>query len=219
MSIASLVQREFCSDEASRCLIPVDVAAAKAVAIARRVEETEHLPLVSARGRILGGDLYATRDLPPFNTSAMDGYAVRRQDLSGAGPWTLPIGGRLAAGQGEARTLMDSVALRIFTGAPIPSGFDAVIMQERCRRVGDQIHVVERPRDHANIRRCGEDVRTGATLLEAGTPLESSKPGASRRPGDCRNHRVSEGPSWTGLEWIGTRRTRRSARRRQDLQL
>lgn len=164
-------QDEACSAGSSGSLITVEVAAGKAVALARPVQETERVRLVEAHGRILAGDLKATLDLPPFDTSAMDGYAVRLEDLRGDGPWILPIGARLAAGDSASVRSADPVALRIFTGAAVPAGFDAVVMQERCTRIGDRIRIAERPRGDQNIRRGGEDVARGAAILEAGKML------------------------------------------------
>lgn len=160
-----------CTAGADGKVIPVDVAAAKAVAIAKPVRETERLPLIEAVGRVLGRDVVAGLDLPPFDNSAMDGYAVRLSDLPGSGPWTLPLGGRVTAGGGEPLSGMAGECIRILTGAPVPQSFDAVVMQEYCGRVGDCVLFRKRPRDGENIRRAGEDVRAGVTVCDAGRAL------------------------------------------------
>ncbi|MBK8086422.1 MAG: molybdopterin molybdotransferase MoeA [Devosia sp.] len=153
-------------------VIAVDIAAAKALSIARPVRETEHVPLFAARGRVLARAIRAPGCLPVFDNSAMDGYALRLADLAGDGPWELEIGGRLAAGDGPAATqLAPGTCLRIFTGAPVPSDCDAVVMQERCVRDGNRIVLRARPRHGENIRRSGEDVRQGQSVLQPGDVL------------------------------------------------
>ena len=85
-------------------------------------------------------------DLPPFDNSAMDGYAVRLADLTGSGPWTLKLAGRIAAGDDAGDELAKpGAAVRIFTGANVPRDFDAVVMQENCTRNGDFIILEKRP--------------------------------------------------------------------------
>ncbi|MEO3386887.1 gephyrin-like molybdotransferase Glp [Mesorhizobium sp. CAU 1741] len=149
-----------------------DIAAARAAAIAIAVSQSESLDLLDAAGRVLGADLFARHDVPPFDNSAMDGYAVRCTDLGGHGPWRLPVGGRSAAGDlAGANDLQPGTAMRIFTGAPVPAGFDAVIMQEDCERQGDTVAIAARPSPGHNIRRAGEDVAAGTRLLSRGDLL------------------------------------------------
>lgn len=163
---------EACSAGADGKVIPVDIAAAKALAIVRPVYETESVLLVEAAGRILAGDLTARLDLPPFENSAMDGYAVRMSDFVEDGPWIFQVAGRIAAGErGQSPAAGLGVAIRIFTGAPVPPGFGAVIMQEHCERTGDRISVTRLPRQGENIRRRGEDVNAGAVIVRSGEEL------------------------------------------------
>ncbi|MCZ8548681.1 molybdopterin molybdotransferase MoeA [Mesorhizobium qingshengii] len=171
METAIALTNETCQAGASGRVISVDIAAAKAVAIARTVRETEHVPLMAARGRILARDLFGSIDLPPFDNSAMDGYAVRLADFAGTGPWALSVGGRIAAGELHAGQFASNEVLRIFTGAPVPGGFDAVIMQEHCERTNNAVVITTRPRRGINIRYAGEDVRAGDRLLAAGEQL------------------------------------------------
>jgi molybdopterin molybdotransferase len=111
-------------------------------------------------------------DLPPFDNSAMDGYAVRMADLTGSRPWTLELVGRIAAGDDAGGELAKpGSAVRIFTGASVPRGFDAVVMQENCTRNGEFVALEKRPRMGENIRRAGEDVRSESALLEPGMLL------------------------------------------------
>ncbi|MCZ8548130.1 molybdopterin molybdotransferase MoeA [Mesorhizobium qingshengii] len=171
METAIALTNETCQAGASGRVISVDIAAAKAVAIARTVRETEHVPLMAARGRILAHDLFGSIDLPPFDNSAMDGYAVRLDGFAGTGPWVLSVGGRIAAGEFHAGQFASNEVLRIFTGAPVPGGFDAVIMQEHCERTNDAVVITTRPRRGENIRYAGEDVRAGDRLVAVGEQL------------------------------------------------
>jgi molybdopterin molybdotransferase len=149
----------------------VDIAAAKAVAAAVPVAETETLDLLAAIGRVTGANLRASLNLPPFDASAMDGYAVRADSFTGPGPWRLEVTGRIAAG--DAPTQSSEGAVRILTGAPVPQGFDTVVMQEKCRLDGDAIVIDQKPRTGQNVRIAGEDVRRSESLLEAGETLKA----------------------------------------------
>lgn len=153
-------------------VVPFDVAAAKALDAAKPVSRREQLSIYNATGRIVAATMRSAIDLPPFDNSAMDGYAVKSADLQGLGPWILKVGQRVAAGAtGLGVTHPDGAAVRILTGAPVPQGFDCVLMQERCERKDDHIVVSEAPRVGQNIRRAGEDVRSGQVAAEAGAEL------------------------------------------------
>ncbi len=131
----------------------------------------ELLGVESALGRLLGGDVHARVPLPPFDQSAMDGYAIRASDVW-AGSTSLPIASRFAAGD-AARPVGLGHAARVFTGAPLPPGFDTVVMQEHVRML-DSAVVVEGPvRPGSNVRRRGEDCHVGQRLLQMGARLEA----------------------------------------------
>ena len=174
MDAAVSLPESACSVGASGQVIAVDIATAKAVAAVHPVTETERLPSLQALGRVLAADIVSPRALPPFDNSAMDGYAIRSADLAGLGPWTLPVEGRVRAGDAPPIGAVGS-AIRIFTGAPMPAGFDTVVMQERCQRDGDAVIISERPRPGQNVRPAGEDVHRGDVLVEAGAALSSQK--------------------------------------------
>ncbi len=127
-----------------------------------------------AQGRVLAEAVVSGRQLPPADNSAMDGYAVRSGDLSGAEPRrpvTLRVAFEVAAGGDAALPLGLGQAARVFTGAPLPPGADAVVRQEDCEREGDLVQVrVEAP-PGANVREAGEDVRRGERVLEPGERL------------------------------------------------
>lgn len=159
-------------------LIPFDAALRRGQALAVPVPETESLPLAQAMGRVLARPAVAQTPLPPFDNSAMDGYAVRTADLHGSGPWTLPVAARIAAGDTATGASPPGTAARMLTGALVPRDFDAVIMQEHTERRGDTITLTRKPDIGENIRRTGEDLERGGTILEAGRCLAARELGA-----------------------------------------
>ena len=168
--LAEQVHGSSCCETTGERLIPVDIALEKGLALAAPLATIEHLPLMTARGRILAAPAVAPAPMPAFDNAAMDGYAVRTADLTEEPPHALMLAGRVAAGDGWAdgdRAPAGS-ALRILTGAPVPPSFVAVVMQERTRREGDQVVLLETPRPGLNIRRAGEDAAAGTTLVEPG---------------------------------------------------
>jgi molybdopterin molybdotransferase len=150
-------------------LLGFDDALERLLAAARPVAESEAVPLLEADGRVLAAPLTAPLDVPPLDNSAMDGYAVRCADVLAAGA-RLPVSQRIPAGSVGHR-LEPGSAARIFTGAPLPEGADAVVMQERCERHGEDVVVNHVPHEGENIRRCGEDIAGGSVILPAGTRL------------------------------------------------
>lgn len=154
-------------------LIPVDAALARVLSgVARLGPET--VPLDEAAGRTLAADLAARRDQPAVAVSSMDGYALRAQDVAAASPAN-PVALRLigvsAAGRGFDGALQPGQAVRIFTGARIPAGADAVEMQEKSTREGDAVALSAPVRASQYVRAAGLDFRTGAVLLREGTRL------------------------------------------------
>jgi molybdopterin molybdotransferase len=139
------------------------------------VAETETVTLAGARGRVLAVDLVAPVDLPPFDNSAVDGYAVRHADLNPNGDTTLKISGRLQAGQNAASNVAKGEAIRIFTGAPMPAGADTVFMQEDVQADDDTVTVPSGLKVGANRRIAGEDLRKGSVALAAGTVLDAAQ--------------------------------------------
>ena len=135
------------------------------------VKERETVPLREAAGRVLAADVVAPVDVPPFDNSAVDGFAVRAADLDGAPEQRLAIVDRVAAGHAASHALGAGEAIRIFTGAPMPAGADTVFMQEDCRLEGDAVIVPPGLKRGANRRLAGEDLRAGAVALPAGRRL------------------------------------------------
>lgn len=153
-------------------ILSFDDALGRLLAQAQAVTETEFVPTNAARGRILANSLVAALNVPPLDNSAMDGYAIRCADVPALGT-RLPVSQRIAAGNiGQA--LAPQTAARIFTGAPIPPGADAVVMQEHCTQDGDAVIVNALPKPGQAIRRCGEDIATGAEVIAAGTRLTAA---------------------------------------------
>ena len=136
------------------------------------VEGTERVGLHAARGRVTAADAPAPIDLPPFDNSAVDGYAVRHADLKRDGDTRLAVAGRLTAGERKAFTIKPGQAIRIFTGAAMPAGADTVFMQEDVTVEGDTVSVPKGLKLGANRRLAGEDLPAGQVALQAGTVLE-----------------------------------------------
>ena len=139
--------------------------------------ETDAVPLFEAYGRVLATDVVAGLDAPPGDNSAMDGFALHRADLSSTVPTRLPVTGQALAGHPYRGYVPRGGAVRITTGALIPEGPDAVIMQEQCRIDPDETwidiepHHAARLKPGENIRRRGEDVKAGTLLLPKGRRL------------------------------------------------
>jgi molybdopterin molybdotransferase len=152
-------------------LMPVDKAINQLLDTASTVTETQNVSLTDALGRVLARDLYSTLNVPPHNNSAMDGYAVRCDDLASDREFCLPVSQRINAGASGKEPLQQGTAARIFTGAPVPPYADAVIMQEQARREGNNVFL-HGPIEHGrNIRKMGEDIATGDTVLAMGDRL------------------------------------------------
>lgn len=149
----------------------MDDALVKALSLINPIAQTETIYLAKATGRILATDICARKDAPQFDTSAVDGFAVSVDRLQGPGPWTLLVGGRIAAGDPIRDQFSDALAVQIFTGARVPEGLDAVIMQEDVERFGQQVMIAKRPKPNLNIRKAGEKYHAGQRLLSAGVIL------------------------------------------------
>ena len=133
---------------------------------------SESIALMDAADRVLAEPIIALRTQPPFNASAMDGYAARATDVASV-PARLAVIGMAPAGRGFDGTVGSAQAVRIFTGAPVPEGADTIVIQENVRAVGDSvIEVTEPTAEGRNIRRIGLDFSNGDILLEKGRLLD-----------------------------------------------
>jgi len=153
-------------------VLPVEKALEIVLASAPRLP-SEDVPLDEAVGRVLAEDVASDVDMPPFDRSAMDGFAVRAEDVAGA-PVVLPVAGLLRAGQYPEASLPAGQALQIMTGAPVPPGATAVQQVERTRSVdgGSRVEVLVPVAAGANIARRGSEVRAGDVVLRAGETID-----------------------------------------------
>jgi molybdopterin molybdotransferase len=155
-------------------LISVDEALAK---ILTQVVPLEGVPVEIERaiGRVASRDVMGQRTLPPWNNSAMDGYAVRCTEITVG--TALPVSQKIFAGD-RPGALTPGTCARIMTGAPLPEGADAVVMQEKTAAHGELVRFDEAPRSGANVRRRGEDLEAGARLFSSGRTLSLADAGA-----------------------------------------
>jgi molybdopterin molybdotransferase len=149
------------------------------------IAETESIATLEANGRVLAASQTSQINVPPMNNSQMDGYAVRSVYCA-SGEATLKITQRIAAGQ-VAQSLQPGTAARIFTGAMMPTGADAVVMQEQCtseqRNEGEFVTIKHIPKPGEWVRRAGEDIQSGSTILTAGTRLRGQELGLAASVG------------------------------------
>jgi molybdopterin molybdotransferase len=149
-------------------LLDFDTALAQLLALAEPPAATETVPTTDALERVLAADQVSTLDVPPMDNAQMDGWAVRVADLAAGA--SLPVSQRIPAGAAPGPLQPGTVA-RIFTGATVPAGADAVVMQEQATLDGDRVSFQATPVPGEWIRRTGEDIRRGGVVLTAGTRL------------------------------------------------
>jgi molybdopterin molybdotransferase len=150
-------------------MLSFEQALERLLAAAQPVAEIRSQPLTAAAGRVLAVAQRSTVAVPPLDNSGMDGYAVRCADVPAAGV-CLPVSQRIPAGM-VGTALQPGTAARIFTGAPVPAGADAVVMQELCEHGAAGVVINHVPRPDENIRRAGEDIAIGAEILKPGIRL------------------------------------------------
>ena len=149
---------------------------------ARPVTETEWLGISAALGRVLARPVVSGVDVPPWDNSAMDGYAVRSADVPAVGEACLPVSQRVPAGSVGARLDLGTAA-RIFTGAPMPTGADTVVVQEACREEGGKVFFHGPVQAGENVRPRGNDIAAGAQVLAAGTRMRPQEMGLAASVG------------------------------------
>ncbi|WP_454835499.1 molybdopterin molybdotransferase MoeA [Pseudomonas lini] len=165
-------------------LMPVDEAISRLLDQAPPPPLAQRVRLDQAMGRVLAADIHSPVNLPAWDNSAMDGYALRAADLPQAGGCLL-IGGRIAAGDQACSPLLAQQTVQIFTGAPLPPGADTVVPQERCRVEGERVWFPSvSVGDH--VRKEGEEVRRGNLLLKAGKRLRAQELGLLAGAGIAR---------------------------------
>jgi molybdopterin molybdotransferase len=141
------------------------------------VADTEVLSLAQAVGRVLAEDLVSCIDLPPFDNSAMDGYAFRFDELSGQDTHCFTLAGRSFAGHPFQSQAGANTCIRIMTGAPMPAGFDTVQMQEKTRVEGDKVYIEPPKMRGANVRLRAEELTSGTKVLKKGITLRAAELG------------------------------------------
>ena len=184
-------------------LMSVDEALERLLAGASAVTETESVPTLSATDRVLAVDQRSGMNVPPMDNSAMDGYAVRLADVGGPGT-RLKIAQRIMAGSVGA-ALASGAAARIFTGAPIPAGADAIVMQEHATLDGDSVVINAVPKPGAWVRKSGIDIMSGDVILKAGIRLRPQDTGLAASVGIALlpvRRRVRLGLFFTGDELV-----------------
>ncbi|OFW58757.1 MAG: hypothetical protein A2W01_01305 [Candidatus Solincola sediminis] len=138
------------------------------------------VPLLESLGLVLGEDIIAKDDIPPFDNSAMDGYALRQRDIEGTSegkPVSLRVTGDLPAGKAPTDSVAEGEAVRIMTGAPVPAGADTVVPVELTRAAAGSVLILEELAAGANIREAGEDVKVGQIVIAARTLVGPSEMG------------------------------------------
>jgi len=165
----------------NRGMLSVDEALAFLLDGAKPVAETEMLATLAATGRVLAQAQHSTFNVPSVDNTSMDGYAVHAADCA-SGEARLPVSQRIPAGS-VPQPLARGTAARIFTGAPIPPGADAVVMQEQCAQDGDVVIVKHRPQAGEWVRRVGEDIRAGSEILAVGMKLRPQDTGLAASVG------------------------------------
>jgi len=166
------VSEDCCS---SPSLISVDDAITRILEPVSAVEQLEVVDIENALGRVLAEDVCSSINVPGYDNSAMDGYAVRSADCVEPGSQLL-VAQRIPAGQ-VGSPLEVGTAARIFTGAPIPANADAVVMQEHCDQEGDQVTINKPVKMAQHIRRAGEDISQGSVVLKVGHQLRPQELG------------------------------------------
>ncbi|MFM0733802.1 molybdopterin molybdotransferase MoeA [Paraburkholderia sediminicola] len=145
-------------------------ALATLLSAASPITGTESIPTLDALNRVLSADVISPLDVPPMNTSSMDGYAIRTADLTANGNRRLPVSQRIPAGHAPA-PLTPGTAARIFTGATVPPGANAIVMQEQTEAAGNEVTILHSPASGEWITAQGADIRSGSIILPAGTRL------------------------------------------------
>ncbi|MDH5648690.1 MAG: molybdopterin molybdotransferase MoeA [Gammaproteobacteria bacterium] len=163
-------------------LMNVDQAISFLLDNAKPTTKTEKIRIEHALGRTLAESLVSSINVPPWDNSAMDGYAVRVADLHLEGSTSLPISQRIPAGT-IGLPLQPGTAARIFTGAPVPEHADTVIMQEHCQQTGETVLINKPAPAGNNIRRAGDDIAIGDTVLTTGTKMRPQEMGLAASVG------------------------------------
>ncbi len=191
-------------DAVEQKLVPYEEALERLLNQAQAVTDKELLSLNDSLQRVLAEDIVSDINVPPADNTSMDGYAVRTADVTAGAETLLTVSQRIAAGE-TGQTVAAGTAARIFTGAPIPPGADAVIMQEQVERRGDQLGFSVNVAAGQNIRLAGEDIRQGQVVIPAGTCLRAQELGLAASVGRSElslHRKIRVGIFFTGDELV-----------------
>jgi len=161
--------------------IPLEEARQLIADACRQIDRTERVRLLDANGRVAAADVESTLDVPPFSRAGMDGFAVRAEDTFGANrydPRALRVIDKVYTGQVPTKALAPGTAIEIATGAPMPSGADAVVMVEETERAGDDVRVLTPVYPRQNVGKQGADIVVGQIVITRGQILNPSRIGA-----------------------------------------
>jgi molybdopterin molybdotransferase len=164
-SLKNLVSNPSCMDDYDPNAMPVAKAREFIQQFLNPVSVFETLALAESLGRVLAEDITSPSNVPNYNNSAMDGYALKATDVSAS---RLMVIGTAFAGKAFEGTVADGQCVRIMTGGAIPKGADTVVVQEKTVVDGEFINIIEAPKPHANVRYAGEDLKLGQTVLATG---------------------------------------------------
>jgi molybdopterin molybdotransferase len=164
-SLKNLVSNPSCMDDYDPNAMPVAKAREFIKQFLNPLSVFETLTLAESLGRVLAEDITSPSNVPNYNNSAMDGYALKATDVSAS---RLMVIGTAFAGKGFEGTVADGQCVRIMTGGAIPKGADTVVVQEKTVVDGEFINIIEAPKPHANVRYAGEDLKLGQTVLATG---------------------------------------------------
>jgi molybdopterin molybdotransferase len=157
-----------------RPVIGVEEAREWIMALASVVRESEEVDLPRAHHRVTSSPTFAKMSLPPFDRSAVDGFGIAEPDIARATPFSLELVGRVVADEKRpSQTLQGGETMKLATGAPIPEGVQAIIMEEHCETDGTKVSVLQRVKFLSNMRLGGEDVRAGDIIVEGGESVDA----------------------------------------------
>lgn len=173
-SLSQIVADPSCMDDYDPNSMPVSKARQFIKQFLNPVTETEILPIRASLGRVLAADILSPVDVPNYDNSAMDGYAFNADDINLDQPTNLKVAGSAFAGKAFTGKLGRGECVRIMTGGMLPEGADTVIMQERVKVEGNNISFIDPLKQAMNVRRAGEDLRQGQTVLAAGHMIRAA---------------------------------------------
>ncbi len=171
MSTPAIETRSSCADDYDPMSLSCDEALCRILASVTPITGTESVTIAEALDRVLAADIISGMNVPAHTNSAMDGYAIRGNDIPRDGIAELTVVGAAFAGRPFSGTVQTGQCVRIMTGAPLPEGTDSVVIQEQVERIGERIRLDGTHKPHDNVRDAGEDIKAGQRVLEGSRRL------------------------------------------------